>query len=63
MNSKYKLCHITRVYVILEADFMILTGIYLDFFNSTAKLPDELVLQLLKSTKEVDEQECRRKFA
>ena len=58
MNSKYGSCHITRgVDRILGTEFMIPAGVRLDLFNLTAKLPDELVVPLLKSAKEVDGQD------
>ena len=42
--------------LILGTDFMIPSEVCQDLFNSTAKLPEELVVPLLKSAKEVDEQ-------
>jgi len=41
--------HHAGVDLILGTDFMIPAGIRLDLFNSTAKLPDEVVIPLLKS--------------
>ena len=46
--------------LILGTGFMIPAGISLYIFNSTAKLPDELVVPLLKYTKEVDGQDWGR---
>ena len=44
--------------LILGAYFMIPAGIRLDLFNATAKLPDQIVVLLLKSAREVDEPTC-----
>ena len=52
--------HNAGVDLILGIDFMIPAEVRLDLFNSTAKLPDKLVVPLLKSAKEVDEQEWGR---
>ena len=46
--------------LIIGTDFMIPAGARLDLFNLTAKLPDKLAVPLLKSAKEVDEQEWGR---
>ena len=55
MNSNYESCHITQgVDLFLGTDFMIPAGVCLDLFSSTAKIPDELVVPVLKSAKEVD---------
>ena len=41
--------------LILGTDFMIPDGIQLDLFNAKAKLPDEIMVPLLKSAREVEE--------
>ena len=41
--------------LILGTDFMIPDGIRLDLFNAKAKLPDEIMVPLLKSAREVKE--------
>ena len=52
--------HHVGVDLIIGTDFMIPAGARLDLFNLTAKLPDKLAVPLLKSAKEVDEQEWGR---
>ena len=47
--------HHAGVDLILGTDFMIPSGIRLDLYNATAKLPDEIAIPLLKSAREVDE--------
>ena len=46
--------HHARVDLIIEKYFMILAGVRLDHFITTAKLPDESVVPLLESAKEVE---------
>ena len=46
--------HHAGVDLILGTDFMIPAGIRLDLYNATAKVPDEIVLPLLKSARVVD---------
>ncbi|POM77268.1 Hypothetical protein PHPALM_5375 [Phytophthora palmivora] len=41
---------------LLGTDFMIPAGIRLDLYNSAAKLPDEVVVPLLRSLKDTDDQ-------
>ncbi|KAL4140283.1 hypothetical protein PRNP1_014568 [Phytophthora ramorum] len=41
--------------LILGTDFMIPAGIRLDLYNSTAKLPDEVVVPLIKSSRDFDQ--------
>ena len=60
MNLKYGSYHITRGRPNPGTDFMIPAEGPLDHFNSTAKLPDELVVPLVKSAKEVEGQEWGR---
>ena len=47
--------HHAGVDLILGTDFMIPAGVRLNLFDSTAKLPDEIVVVLLKSSKQGDE--------
>ena len=42
-------------YLIFGIDFMIPSRIRLDLFIATSKLPDEIVVPLLKSARDVDE--------
>ncbi|GMF46171.1 unnamed protein product [Phytophthora fragariaefolia] len=48
--------HYAGVDVILGTDFMIPAGVRLDLFRSTMKNPEEVVVPLIKSQREVDEQ-------
>ncbi|POM67522.1 Hypothetical protein PHPALM_16464 [Phytophthora palmivora] len=48
--------HHAGVDLILGTDFMIPAGIRLDLYNSAAKLPDEVVVPLLRSLKDTDDQ-------
>ncbi|POM73052.1 Hypothetical protein PHPALM_10138, partial [Phytophthora palmivora] len=48
--------HYAGVDLILGTDFMIPAGIRLDLYNSAAKLPDELVVPLLRSLRDTDDQ-------
>ncbi|KAL4127694.1 hypothetical protein PRIC2_006693 [Phytophthora ramorum] len=52
--------HHAGVDLILGTDFMIPAGIRLDLYNSTAKLPDEVVVPLIKSSRDFDETEYGR---
>ena len=47
--------HNAGVDQILGTGFMIPAGVWLDLFNATAKLPDEIAVLLLRSAREVDE--------
>ncbi|POM64567.1 LOW QUALITY PROTEIN: Hypothetical protein PHPALM_19887 [Phytophthora palmivora] len=48
--------HHAGVDLILGTDFMIPAGIRLDLYNSAAKLPDEVVVSLLRSLQDTDDQ-------
>ncbi|POM70001.1 Hypothetical protein PHPALM_13651, partial [Phytophthora palmivora] len=48
--------HHAGVDLILGTDFMIPAGIRLDLYNSAAKLPDEVVVPLLRSLRDTDDQ-------
>ncbi|POM73446.1 LOW QUALITY PROTEIN: Eukaryotic/viral aspartic protease [Phytophthora palmivora] len=48
--------HHAGVDLILGTDLMIPAGIRLDLYNSAAKLPDEVVVPLLRSLKDTDDQ-------
>ncbi|GMF58978.1 unnamed protein product [Phytophthora fragariaefolia] len=48
--------HYAEVDVILGTDFMIPAGARLDLFRSRMKNPEEVVVPLIKSQREVDEQ-------
>ncbi|POM78676.1 LOW QUALITY PROTEIN: Hypothetical protein PHPALM_3771 [Phytophthora palmivora] len=48
--------HHAGVDLILGTDFMIPAGIRLDLYNSAAKLPDEVVVPLLRSLKDTNDQ-------
>ncbi|POM80690.1 Hypothetical protein PHPALM_1444 [Phytophthora palmivora] len=48
--------HHAGVDLILGTDFMIPAGIRLDLYNSAAKLPDEVVVPLVRSLKDIDDQ-------
>ncbi|GMF44078.1 unnamed protein product [Phytophthora fragariaefolia] len=48
--------HYAGVDVILGTDFMLPGGVRLDLFRSTMKNPEEVVVPLIKSQREVDEQ-------
>ncbi|POM80886.1 Hypothetical protein PHPALM_1217 [Phytophthora palmivora] len=48
--------HHAGVDLILGTDFMIPAGIRLDLYNSAVKLPDEVVVPLLRSLKDTDDQ-------
>ncbi|GMF26851.1 unnamed protein product [Phytophthora fragariaefolia] len=47
--------HHAGVDLILGTDFMIAAGIRLDLYNSLAKLPDEVVVPLIKSLNSADD--------
>ena len=49
--------HHAGVDLILGTDFMIPAGIRLDLYNATAKLPEGIVVPLLKSARFVDPQD------
>ncbi|KAE8879242.1 hypothetical protein PF003_g36804 [Phytophthora fragariae] len=49
--------HNAGVDVVLGTDFMIPAGIRLDLFNATAKLPDEVMIPLIKTLNMIDEAE------
>ncbi|KAG6610515.1 Eukaryotic/viral aspartic protease [Phytophthora cinnamomi] len=49
--------HCTGVEVVLGTDFMIPAGIRLDLLNATAKLPDEVMIPLIKTQNMMDEAE------
>ena len=49
--------HNAGVDVILDTDFMIPAAIRLDIYSATIKSPDEIVVTLLRSSKEVIEQD------
>ncbi|GMF17555.1 unnamed protein product [Phytophthora lilii] len=49
--------HNAGVDVILGTDFMILAGVRLDLFNAIAKLPDEVMVPLIKTQNTIDETE------
>ncbi|EGZ06487.1 hypothetical protein PHYSODRAFT_532013, partial [Phytophthora sojae] len=49
--------HNAGVDVVLGTDFMIPAGIRLDLFNAAAKLPDEVMIPLIKTQNMVDEAE------
>ncbi|POM65930.1 Eukaryotic/viral aspartic protease [Phytophthora palmivora] len=55
--------HHTRVDLILGIDFVIPAGIWLDLYNSAAKLPDEVVVPLLRYLKDTDDQTYRLQTA
>ncbi|POM76595.1 Hypothetical protein PHPALM_6149 [Phytophthora palmivora] len=48
--------HHAGVDLILGTDFIILAGIRLDLYNSVVKLPNEVVVPLLRSLKDTDDQ-------
>ncbi|GMF38021.1 unnamed protein product [Phytophthora lilii] len=49
--------HNAGVDVVLGTDFMIPAGVRLDLFNATAKLPDEVMVPLIKTQNMIDETE------